>query len=173
MSDPTQEAQAAAASDPSTPVTFRALLTSHRSLGPAGFLVLMGALTAVSFLAGVVFVMLGAWPVTLFFGLDVLLIYIAFRRSYYDGRAYETIELSAGNLNITHQHASGRRESFDFNPYWARVVLRRSRDGRTDLRIRVSGREHAFGRLLTDEERADLAAALANALLEARGGLRI
>jgi uncharacterized membrane protein len=70
-------------------------------------------------------------------------------------------------------HPSGRREQFQCNPYWARVRLAQWPDGRTLLSIAAQGREHAFGRFLTDDERRDLASALRQALLGARGGARI
>ena len=61
------------------PTLFSAMLTPHRSLNRVGFLVLMAFLSVVSFAAGVTFLILGAWPVFGFFGLDVLAVYFAFR----------------------------------------------------------------------------------------------
>ena len=58
---------------------FSAIITPHRSLGPTGFLIFMLCLGGLSFISGIIFVSLGAWPVFGFFGLDVLLIYFAFR----------------------------------------------------------------------------------------------
>ena len=57
---------------PAEPV-FRAILHPHRSLGPKGFMILMGLLCAVNFGTGMMFWMLGAWPIMGFCGLDVLL----------------------------------------------------------------------------------------------------
>jgi uncharacterized membrane protein len=155
------------------PGAFHAVLTPHRSLGPTGFLALMLALGAVSFVTGMVFVIAGAWPVLGFFGLDVLLVYIAFKLNYRSGRLYETVDLTPERFAITRVHPSGRQEQFACNPYWARVNLREWPDGRTLLSIVWQGREHAFGRFLTDDERRDLASALREALLAARGGIRI
>jgi uncharacterized membrane protein len=155
------------------PGEFHAVLRPHRSLGPAGFLILMVALSAVSFVTGVVFVVAGAWPVLGFFGLDVLLVYIAFRLNYRSGRLYETVDLTPVQLTVTRVHPSGRREQFECNPYWARVRLAQWPDGRTLLSVAAQGREYAFGRFLTDDERRALASALREALLEARGGVRI
>lgn len=152
---------------------FRAVLTPHRSLSPRGFLILMVALGAVSFVTGVLFLVAGAWPVFGFFGLDVLLVYIAFRLNYRSGRLYETLDLTPASLVLTRVHPSGRREQFDCNPYWARVNLREWPDGRTALSIISRGTELAFGSFLTDDERRDLASALKEALLTARGGVRI
>ena len=57
------------------PTLFSATITPHRSLGQAGFLVLMLVFGGVSFCTGVAFLLMGAWPVFGFFGLDVLLLY--------------------------------------------------------------------------------------------------
>ena len=59
-----------AASD--DPKIFSAVITPHRSLGPKGFLIFMLCLGGLSFVSGVAFVVMGAWPVCGFFGLDVL-----------------------------------------------------------------------------------------------------
>jgi len=155
------------------PDGFHAVLTPHRSLGPKGFLVLMGALAAASFAAGMVFLLMGAWPVFGFFGLDVALVYLAFRLNYRSGRLYETIDLTQARFLLTCVHPSGRTEKYDCNPYWARVQLTERPDGRTVLSVVERGRELVFGRFLNDEERRDLAAALGQALLDARGGVRI
>jgi len=155
------------------PEAFRVLLTPHRSLGPTGFLILMAALGTASFVAGMVFLLMGAWPVLGFFGLDVLIVYIAFRLNYRSGRLYETVELTPARFTLTRVHPSGRQERFDCNPYWARVSLREWHDGRTALSVVSQGRELAFARFLTDGERRNLAEALKEALLAARGGVRI
>jgi uncharacterized membrane protein len=155
------------------PEPFRAVLTQHRSLGPKGFLALMIALGAVSFVTGMVFLALGAWPVLGFFGLDVLIVYVAFRLNYRSARLYETLDLTPASLVLTRVHPSGRQERFDCNPYWARVSLRERPDGRTALSVVSRGSELAFGAFLTDDERRALASALREALLAARGGVRI
>ncbi len=148
---------------------FRAILTPHRSLSPQGFLILMTCVGVVSFIAGAVFLYLGAWPVFGFFGLDALLIYVAFRLNYRDGRAYETIELTPKILRLTRVSAKGRIEDVEeFNPYWVRVHVAKAQDGRTMLSLTSHGRETAFGKFLSDEEREDFAEALKAALLNSR-----
>ena len=75
--------------DPETaePELFAALLTPHRSLNRTGFVVVMAFLSVVSFATGVAFLMMGAWPVFGFLGLDVLAIYVAFRINFSRARA--------------------------------------------------------------------------------------
>src|SRR5262245_6242164 len=152
---------------------FRAVLTPHRSLTPTGFVILMLGLSAISFVTGVVFLTMGAWPVTGFFGLDVLLVYVAFKLSYRSGRLCEIVELTSAKLVLTRVHPSGRREQFHCNPYWARVNLLEGPDGRTSLKLLSQGREEALGRFLSEDERRDFARVLRGVLLEARGGVRI
>ena len=147
---------------------FRAILHPHRSLDPRGFLILMLAIGTISFVMGVVFLSMGAWPVFGFFGLDVLLIYVAFRLNYRSGRAYEVVELTPAVLTLTLVEPSGRQKSFEFNPYWVRVRLSERPDGRTNLRIASHGREFEFARCLNDDERREFARVLEGALATAR-----
>ena len=145
------------------------VLHPHRSLGPKGFLILMTALGAVSFITGVAFCMIGAWPVMGFFGLDVALVYWAFKLNYRSGRAYELVDVTPEVLTLTRVEPSGATEAFEVNPYWARVSLTTDRpDGRTSLRIIAQGRELLLGQFLTDDERHNFAVALTGALQTAR-----
>ena len=85
-------AQPAAAAEPAL---FSALLTPHRSLSGVGFLVVMGVLAGISFVGGVVFFFVGAWPVIGFLGLDVALVYWAFRANYLAAAAYEEVTVTS------------------------------------------------------------------------------
>lgn len=141
------------------------ILHPHRSLSPRGFLILMVGVSAVSFVAGTAFWLIGAWPVMGFFGLDVLAIYWAFKVNYRAGRAYEVIDLTPDVLTLTRVSSKGSAEAVDINPYWARVSLTTDHpDGRTSLRIIAQGRELLLGPFLTDDERKELANALRDAL---------
>ena len=87
---------------------FDAELTPHRSLPPQGFMLLMGLICVISFLAGLAFYAVGAWPVVGFLGLDVLLIYLAFRASYRSARIVETLSLTRSALTVRHTDRWGR-----------------------------------------------------------------
>lgn len=150
------------------PPPFQAVLTQHRSLGPRGFAVLMAALCLINFAVGVAFWWLGAWPILLFCGLDVALIYVAFKSNYRAARAYEVVALSARSLTVTSVDADGGRQVFEFNPYWVRLDLREHHDGRAELELSHHGRRLVFGRCLTDDEKRDFAVALRAELARAR-----
>ncbi len=128
----------------------------------------MSGLALVSFVAGISFLLMGAWPVFGFFGLDVLLVYFAFRLNYRDGRLHETVELSPHELTVTRFHPSGKVERFEFNPYWVRVLYSEGVDGRTNLALTSHGNIFSFGKFLTDDERKEFAAVLVDALQVAR-----
>ena len=130
----------------------------------------MTAIGTVSFVTGMVFLMLGAWPVMGFFGLDVLLIYVAFKLNYRAARAYELVELTSSMLTLKQVSPSGKTRSFEFNPYWVKVLFTERPDGGSHLKLASHGRELEFGRLLNDEERRDFANALMAALSSARAG---
>lgn len=150
------------------PSRFSAVLTPHRSLGPRGFLVLMALVCIVSFGTGLMFLMLGAWPVMGFMGLDVALIYIAFQLNFRALRVYETVDLTPEELTVTRVPPSGKPSSWRFNPYWVRLSLEPRVGRSTELSIDSHGKKLVFGSFLTDGEREEFAQALTTALSEAR-----
>jgi uncharacterized membrane protein len=156
--------------DPSAadPARFRAVLSPHRSLGPKGFTVLMAAVCVASFGTGLLFFLLGAWPVIGFMGLDVLLIYIAFRLNFRALRLYETVDLTGDALTVTRIAPSGTAQSWSFNPYWVRLSLQQRLGRSSELSLASHGRRLVFASFLTDDEREDFASALSSALAAAR-----
>lgn len=159
---------------PSTPepLYFDARLTPHRSLSQRGFLILMIAVCVVSFIAGLAFFLLGAWPIVGFLGLDVALVYIAFRITYRRARTYETLRLSRDNLLVEHVTHWGQKRAWRFQPYWLQVLLDEPAAGPESgggrLFLRSHGRSVEIASFLAPVERADLAHALREALARAR-----
>ena len=150
---------------------FSAVLTPYRSLGPRGFLVLMLVLVAVSFTAGLFCVAIGAWPVFGFFGLDVALVWFAFRRNYRDARAFEEVDVSIEEVVLRKVSAKGDVQVYRFNPAWVRIDVERIEDeGVTRLRLRSHGREVPLGDFLNPADREDFARAFSLALASARAG---
>ncbi len=147
---------------------FRFELVAYRSLSASGFTILMAAIIVINVIVGGIFMAIGAWPVLGFCGLDVALVYWAFKANYRAGRAGETIELTPALLSLARVHPSGSRERFEFNPYWVRVRLHEQADGRNELKLASHGEEFHFARFLSDDERRDFAESLTSALLAAR-----
>ena len=150
---------------------FRALLTPHRSLGRTGFMLVMGAMLVAWAFTGFVFLANGAWPVFGFFGLDVLLLYVAFRMNYRAARAREEVAVSRLAVDIRQVAPSGRAREHRFNPFWARFnVARHDEIGITSMRVEGEGRSVAIGSFLNPDDRDSFAAAFNQALARARGG---
>lgn len=145
-------------------VAFDAILTPHRSLGALGFALLMGFFVSVSLAIGIGFVMIGAWPVMGFFGLDVALVWLAFRLSYRSGRLREHLRLSEGLLTVRRVLPSGRVREWRFQPYWLRVEMDDPPRHDSRLTLASHGRRLTVGDFLTVAERHEVARALAAAL---------
>jgi uncharacterized membrane protein len=150
---------------------FSAVITPHRSLSQTGFLIFMLCLGGLSFISGVAFVLMGAWPVCGFFGLDVLLVYVAFRANYRSGRAYEEVTVTASELTIRKvSHRGGVRE-FTLNPLWVRLDrVVHEEFGIERLFLISRGRRFPIAVFLGPDEKASFARALTNALGVARRG---
>src|SRR3954452_6569497 len=103
------------------PKLFSALLTPHRSLNRTGFLVLMAFLSVVSFAAGLAFLLMGAWPVFGFFGLDVLVVYWAFRINFRHAKASEEISVTPSELRVRRVSHRGHVVEWVLNPLWVRL----------------------------------------------------
>jgi uncharacterized membrane protein len=131
----------------------------------------MALLAGMSFISGVVFVSIGAWPVFGFFGLDVALVYLAFRVNYRDGRAFETLTLTEEALTIRRVSAKGREQRMSLEPYWVRVELEEPPEHGTPLILASRGARYTVGSFLTPEDRLALARALREALVSRKAAL--
>jgi uncharacterized membrane protein len=153
------------------PTIFSAVLTPHRSLGRKGFLVLMTVLGLISFATGTAFLLAGAWPVFGFCGLDVLLIYFAFRLSYRRAKAYEQVTVTPSELTVRQVSHHGRITEWTLNPLWVkldRVV--HAEFGIERLFLVSHGRRLAIAGFLGPQEKESFALALSAALGEAKRG---
>ncbi len=149
-------------------VLFDAVLVPHRSLSPGGFWLLMALISGVSFVSGMYFVLKGAWPVTGYFGLDVLLIYLAFKASYRSARLHETVRLTEDSLIVERVSPSGRRARWTFQPYWLRVEMDDPPEHASRLTLTSHGRTLVIGAFLSPDERSEVANALKDALRRCR-----
>jgi uncharacterized membrane protein len=154
------------------PKLFSARLTPHRSLNRTGFLVLMAFITAVSFAAGVAFLLMGAWPVFGFFGLDVLVIYWAFRINFRRAAAVEEISMTPSELRVRRVSHRGHVVEWVLNPLWVRLDQKTHAEfGIERLYLVSKGRRVSIGSFLGADEKASFAKALMAALQTAKRGI--
>ncbi|MGE9008313.1 DUF2244 domain-containing protein [Leptospira interrogans] len=158
--------------DVDQPKLFSARLTPHRSLNRTGFLVLMSFLCAVSFVAGVAFLLMGAWPVFGFFGLDVLVIYWAFRVNFRSANASEEITVTPSELRVRRVSHRGHVVEWVLNPLWVRLDQTGDPEfGIERLYLVSRGRRVSVGHFLGPDEKASFAKALLAALQAAKRGI--
>ncbi|MCP1198895.1 DUF2244 domain-containing protein [Notoacmeibacter sp. MSK16QG-6] len=156
--------------DDATAPIFDAVLTPHRSLGRTGFLVLM-ALVAILWLGtGLYFLSIGAWPILGFFGLDLVILYIAFRLNYRAARAREEVTVWRHDIEVRQYAPSGRVAEHRFNPFWTRFAVERKPDiGITEMALKDQARHLPIGHFLNPDDRDSFASEFGYALAAAKG----
>jgi uncharacterized membrane protein len=156
---------------PAEPKLFSAQLAPHRSLSRTGFLVLMAFIGLVSFAAGVVFWWMGAWPVFGFFGLDVLVVYWAFRINFRRANASEEISVTPSELRVRRVSHRGHVVEWVLNPLWVQLDQKAHAEfGIEKLYLVSKGRRVSVANFLGPDEKASFAKALTAALQAAKRG---
>jgi len=132
---------------------FSLVARRNNSLTSAGRFLVFVFLFVVSVGIACVFAAFGAWLILPFAGLEMLVLYLAFR--YVDRHAadYERIAIAGDRVKVEF-FEMGRVQSHEFNRCWAQVVV--SRDG-SRLALRSHGRELDIGRHMSDEQRLSAA----------------
>lgn len=155
----------------SEPTLFSAVMTPHRSLGRNGFVIVMLMVASVSFVSGLVFLLAGAWPITGMFGLDVALIYWAFRANYRAARAHEQIVVTPTELMFRQVSAKGVVTEWRCNPLWVRLDRTVDEDfGVQKLHLVSRGEWVPIGGFLGPDEKESFGNALQAAIAAAKRG---
>jgi uncharacterized membrane protein len=153
--------------DEINPKTWRATLTPHRSLSREGFVILMSVIAGLNFAGGLFFYLIGAWPVVGFMGLDVVLIWWAFRANFADARRAEHIEITPHELVLRRLAESRPAQEQRFARRWVQVELEedRGRELIGPLYLRFRGKRTEIASFLGAQERLAFAQALKVALI--------
>jgi uncharacterized membrane protein len=162
---------ATAAATSAAPPVFERVLLPHRSLPSRGFHLVVLVLGLISLAVGIAFVAVGAWPVCGFFGLDVGLVYLAFRLNYRSARRSEILRLAGDAFTVERISVHGDRRMWRFPAFWLRVVLEERAADTNRLYLASHGRFLAVGDFLGPAARRELAAAIGDALQRWRSAL--
>lgn len=150
---------------------FSARLTPHRSLGKAGFWLLMGFIAFSCLSSGVLFLSIGAWPIFLFMVLDMVLIWGAFKLNYRDGRIYEEVVVWRHKIEFRKINSNGSIKTYEFNPFWVKFQINRHNEiGITAMQIIEKGKQVDIGSFLNPLDRDSFADAFNLALIKAKSG---
>jgi uncharacterized membrane protein len=146
------------------PLLMDAELAPSQSLRPRTFLILFCILAAALACLSLVFVAQGLWPVAGFLGLDLLLVWIAFRISYRNARLREHVQVSAERVHVWREVPGKPTQHFVVSPTWARVELSGEGMDPRGLRLTAGGRRLVLASFLSPPERRAFADALGQAL---------
>ncbi|HUO92005.1 MAG TPA: DUF2244 domain-containing protein [Rhizomicrobium sp.] len=114
------------------------------------------------------FLMRGAWLVTPFMGLDVVLLAWAFRASLRAARIHERVLLTRAKLTVERHPVNGPVSEVALNPYWVRVDMADPPEPGSQLTLWSHGQGVRVGAFLPPDEKIAFAHILKSALRRAR-----
>lgn len=152
---------------PASALAFDAELRPNRSLSIPGFAVVMSIIVGANMALGAYFYAVGAWPVLGFMGLDVALVWLAFRLSYRQGLLRERVEVDADEIRVARVLPSGHEMRWRLQTAWTHVVIDNRREHEVAVRLVSKGRALRLGGFLAPDEREAFGDALAAALKRA------
>jgi uncharacterized membrane protein len=145
---------------------FEALIMPHRSLSPRGIRVLAAILVVLTALIALRFWAIGAWPVMAVSGPELALVLLLLWLNARRGRASELLMLSDDTLRIVRTDPSGARRHIALRTAWLSVALQEAPGRIPRLLLRNRDAVEEVAGALGEDDKRDLAGALAAALHE-------
>lgn len=146
----------------------------YRSLSPKGFALVMAALGVFAFTIGLGFFLMGAWPVIGFMGLEILVVWVAFKMNYRAARRRQHLTATTRELTIENISPAGERETTSLPTAWVQVEMTpqdepeiRSRQ-RQKVIVRSHGKTEEIGEFLHPAETPKLAREVSQMVERAR-----
>jgi|SRR5580700_1462524 uncharacterized membrane protein len=150
------------------PVLLDRTLRPSPPMPPAALTWVVVAVAAFYFVFALAFVLRGAWLITPFMGLDVVLLAWAFRASLRASRCHERVLLTPSRLTVERHPVRGPASEVALNPYWVRVDMADPPEPGSQLVLWSHGRGVRVGSFLAPTEKVALAQTLKSALRRAR-----
>jgi uncharacterized membrane protein len=156
---------------PADQPVFAAVIQPNRSLGRQAQRLVITLVAAAGIVSSIPFMIAGAWPVAGYFGLDVLLLAIAFRVNTRRARACEEVRVTPLEICLRKICHRGRAEEWRFNPAWTRLERRDHAEFGLQGLALVCGRQTVdVAAALSPAERRTFADGLEAGLVRARRG---
>lgn len=139
------------------PADYCLVARRNHSLSPAGRQFVLVSLLVVSLAISLAFAALGAWLVLPFSGLELAVVYWAFREMDRHAQDFERIVIDGDHL-VIEACEGGTMHRYEFNRWWAQVRYIPARLGqRASIIVRAHGNEVIFGRHLPEERLREVA----------------
>jgi uncharacterized membrane protein len=145
-----------------------AVITPHRSLSRRGLVLLIAVLTALNAASAGFFLWIGAGPVPIFLGLDVMAVIIAFRVSNRSASRQERVQVTEAEVRVVLQSRRETRLLWASPTAFTRVALLGEPGDEDDLHIHLSDQRLRLAAALSRPERLAFARALETAIRRAR-----
>jgi uncharacterized membrane protein len=140
-----------------------AVIRPNRSLSPRGLKILLGFVIGWNLVLAVFCLAIGAFPVPVFLGLDVLGVWIAFRVSNRRAQRTEHVRVDADRVTVARDWGGGEKQVWSSPTAFTRIEPVEGA-----VRVVMSGKAVWVAQALSAPERSDFARALQTAVLEAR-----
>lgn len=134
----------------------------------------MAALGVFAFTIGLGFFLMGAWPVIGFMGLEILVVWVAFKMNYRAARRRQHLTATTRELTIENISPAGERETTSLPTAWVQVEMTpqdepeiRSRQ-RQKVIVRSHGKTEEIGEFLHPAETPKLAREVSQMVERAR-----
>ncbi|WP_343563478.1 DUF2244 domain-containing protein [Kiloniella sp. b19] len=142
---------------------FDLILTPHRSFSDPILNRVLLIVSAVALTGSVILFSLGAWPIVGFLGVDVLLLWWAFRASSRSALRQERLTLRDHQLLFSRRDHWGKTREWLFQPVWSRWEFSgQEEDSR--LKLSMGGMTVSVGTFLSHQERKELYRTVSDAL---------
>jgi len=139
-------------------------LRPNQSGSLRGIHIIIGFLLFVFIPTGVIFSLIGAWPVFGFMGAELLLLYVALRVNQRASKASERLELTDSSFTVNRTDAKGHQIVWQFQPQWLRVEFQMPNEFVAHLSVNSKGHRLNLGQFLSPSEKSDVADHLKGAL---------
>lgn len=101
----------------------RLTIWPYRSLSPRGFKIMMLVLGGLMLSMGLVFFLIGAWPVIGFMGLEILVLWLAFKLNYKAAQRREHLMATEKTFRIERVSPEGEKDIDELPSPWLKAQL--------------------------------------------------
>ena len=145
-----------------------ARITPNRSLSKRSFAVMLAVVAIYNVVVMGFLLLIGAFPVPVFLGIDFLALYLAFRVSYRRGGVAERVQVCAERVQVLRGMAGREQTVWSSPTAFTRVSVELAGEHEAKVRLRLSSRSLDVGGWLSPQERTEFGSALERAILSAR-----
>jgi len=154
--------------EPEKTIYLEAELRPNASLSRYAFTIIMCLVGVFSFAAGILYFLVGAWPVLGFFGLDALAIWYAFRLSFRAQEQVTYVRVDESHVRLWHMQRGREDKKADIPTAFVRVALDEPVNHNSFLTLQYGQTAWVIGRFLPPKKRKVFARQLRAAIANAR-----